>query len=503
MNKTREQQSLGTVGTMLRNWFWLACGLIGLGGTAATWLLLPREREVSGPLEFIIKIVVYLLLIAAIAAFPRCGGRWTWLSVMPFVAFTGYVIPRISYYYYFDREQLHAGEFYTHLYLLLYPGIVLTTALALRVGGAAAGRVVKVAVMGMLIVFSGFLDVMWQLVNPLDHIAETLDAPHIVVIVGRPVSFTEAIWFTVAHVPLAVLLACLPLQRWMQIFDDQPDEAPPGAGGTQPPAVQPGGCSLAENQHEPGTAADGGVNLSVVAPAYNEEAGIGQVVDEWVGYLDTSNWVRDWEIVVCNDGSSDDTHRILAEKARTIPQLHVVEHAQNLGAGAAIATAIAASTKDWVVLTDSDGQFPLSNLERFRPAVVAGAHAVSGCRVNKRDSFVRRLGSRMSGAVCNMTHSTSYRDFNSIFKMMPGEMARSMTLESCGLSCSTEIMSNLILRGVSWTEVEIEHRPRASGRSSWGLWKGARDRYLFVRYLATRVRLIHLGLLRLPVEVMA
>jgi len=492
--------------TRLAGWFWLASGTLGLGGTAVVWFLLPRERNVTNPFEFAAKLIVYILLILAAATFPRQQGRWTWLSALPFLMFTGYIIPRISYYYYFDRDQSQAEEFYTHLYLLLYPGIILTTAFALRLGGGTAGRVMKIALMGVLIIFSGFLDIMWQLVNPLEQISEHIDAPHITVITGREITFTETIWFTIAHIPLVALIAILPLQRWMAFFDD-PDRSDGSsistAQHTQPELqAQHDAPSQALLSDDPRTSTERlPVGLSIVAPAYNEAIQIGQVIKDWAQFLDSCEWVNDWEIVICNDGSNDDTAQVLTDTGRSVPRLRIVEHDVNRGAGAAIATGLRASTKQWVLVTDSDGQFPPVNLDRCRPLLADGAQAISGCRVIKQDTWFRRLGSRMSGMACNHYHDTSYRDFNSIFKLIPGEIARSMQLESRGLSCSTEIMSNLIQRGITWTEVEIDHLPREKGRSSWRFIDGARDRFLFIRYLATKIKLIKLGILRSPNEV--
>jgi hypothetical protein len=63
-------------------------------------------------------------------------------------------------------------------------------------------------------VFSGLLDVMWQLVNPVD-IPAVIDAPHINVITGGPISFGGAVLFTLAHVPIVVGINLLPLDRWI------------------------------------------------------------------------------------------------------------------------------------------------------------------------------------------------------------------------------------------------------------------------------------------------
>ncbi|MEV7807004.1 glycosyltransferase family 2 protein [Microbispora sp. NPDC088329] len=241
------------------------------------------------------------------------------------------------------------------------------------------------------------------------------------------------------------------------------------------------------------------VNISVAAPAYNEADTIAAVVSEWQDYLDGNPAVGEWEIVVCDDGSGDATGEILAALRARCPRLVVVTFERNRGAGAAIAAAIAHTRLDWVVLLDSDGQFPIANLDRILPRVQAGnAWAFSGARIRKADGLAYRWGSAASGAVSNLLHRTRYRDFNSIFKVVYGPLFRSLPLESAGMNCSTEITARVAEMGHEWVEIPIEHRERGGGTRGWRYWRGARDRALFVAYLGYRHWLLRRGVLRRP-----
>lgn len=247
----------------------------------------------------------------------------------------------------------------------------------------------------------------------------------------------------------------------------------------------------------------GPVRLSVAAPAYDEAASIGAVVTGWSDVLRSHPGVAEWEIVVCDDGSRDGTGAILSGLAEDIPELVVVGFAHNRGAGAAIAEAIRVTRLDWVLLTDSDGQFPIANLDRMLAALAGGGRAFSGARSQKADAAAYRLGSWASGAVCNLLHGTRYRDFNSVFKLVDGPLFRSLALESEGMNCSTEITSRVVELGVDWVEVPIVHRPREAGARSWGFVRGARKRLLFVGYLGVRQFLLRRRVLRArtaPVE---
>lgn len=241
------------------------------------------------------------------------------------------------------------------------------------------------------------------------------------------------------------------------------------------------------------------IEISVAAPAYNEAENIAAAVAEWQAYLERHPAIRAWEIVVCNDGSTDRTGQILAGLRAGCPGLVVVDFAQNRGAGAAIAAAIAHTRMEWVALLDSDGQFPIANLDRFVEGILAGEGvAFSGARTRKADGLRYRWGSAASSAAANFLLGTRYRDFNSIFKVVRGPLLRALPLESTGMNCSTEITARVAELGRPWVEIPIEHRPRGRGSRGWRFWRGARDRLLFVGYLGLRKWLLRRGALRAP-----
>jgi glycosyltransferase involved in cell wall biosynthesis len=238
-------------------------------------------------------------------------------------------------------------------------------------------------------------------------------------------------------------------------------------------------------------------SLSIAAPAYNEGQGIVPVVEHWLEYLRGRTDLGSFEIVICNDGSRDDTAKKLESIASGEERLVVIEHGVNQGAGAAVATAIAGTTSEWVLLIDSDGQFGIENFDVLLQGVRAsGAPAAIGVRTKKLDSAFARFGSWSSGLLCNYFHRTNYRDFNSACKLVKGDLLRSLRLECKGLNYSTDVTSKLVERGVKIAEVEIAHLPRVAGTSSLRKFRGARDRFLFVLYLGFRQFLIRMRILR-------
>jgi dolichol-phosphate mannosyltransferase len=243
------------------------------------------------------------------------------------------------------------------------------------------------------------------------------------------------------------------------------------------------------------------MRLSIACPAYNEAAGIAEVIQDWMDFLPTIREITGFEVVVCNDGSRDATGSILDSLSRSCPSLKLVHHAVNQGAAAALATAITHSTGDWVLLLDADGQFPIENWQRLWKAVSeSGADAAIGYRPKKEDTIVARWGAWARGFLCSCICGHRLQDFNSALKLVRGPLLRSLHLEARGLNYSTEISAKLLeLRpAVKLVETEAVHLPRRSGRSSRTLVRSAWHRLLFVAYLAYRRFLQSQKVLRTP-----
>lgn len=240
-------------------------------------------------------------------------------------------------------------------------------------------------------------------------------------------------------------------------------------------------------------------DVSLAAPAYNEADSIELIIEEWVAYLQSFPGLDSFEIIVTNDGSLDETSVILEKLAKRHKELQIVNFQENRGAAVALASAIAATTKSWVFLIDSDGQFPIENLRPMACALEqTGADVAHGVRARKENSPFTRLGSKLSGWITNRIYGSSYRDFNCANKLIRGPLARALPLEARGLNYSTDIMANLVARKVSIVEVPIAHHERRGGKSSVRAVRDATHRLIFVIYLAIRQSLIHYRILDRP-----
>ncbi len=201
--------------------------------------------------------------------------------------------------------------------------------------------------------------------------------------------------------------------------------------------------------------------LSVVLPAYNEEANIETVVRGVAAYLDQFD--LDYEILAVNDGSKDATGAILDRLKADIPQLRPQHHPQNRGYGAALRTGFDAAVKAYVFYMDGDGQFHIEDLEKLFPLASEDV-IVTGYRIERRDPFMRRLNAKLFGGwLVRIMLGVRVRDLNCAFKLIPKRVLRSITLESTGALINAELYGRAIRHNCGIREVGVHHYPREAG----------------------------------------
>src|SRR4051794_23167092 len=107
------------------------------------------------------------------------------------------------------------------------------------------------------------------------------------------------------------------------------------------------------------------MRVSIVLPAHNEEANIGQAVADAAATAE--RMFADYEIIVVDDGSSDGTARVAEAAGGENARVRLISHDCNRGYGEALRTGMVASRLDFVFFTDADLQFDMAELERFLP----------------------------------------------------------------------------------------------------------------------------------------
>jgi glycosyltransferase involved in cell wall biosynthesis len=223
--------------------------------------------------------------------------------------------------------------------------------------------------------------------------------------------------------------------------------------------------------------------LSVVIPAYNEAPNVEPGYRELLGVLEGLG--RPFEVIVVDDGSTDETFGVLARIADTDPRLRVLRFKRNAGQTAALVAGFRAARGDVIVTMDAD----LQNDPRDIPALLAalpGCDAVCGWRVDRQDSWSKRIASRVANAVRRRLTGDGVHDTGCMLKAFRrAALARLPPFRNM----HRFLPALLQQEGFRVVEVPVRHRPRRAGQSKYGnwgrLWAGVADLWA-VRWMARR-----------------
>ena len=205
------------------------------------------------------------------------------------------------------------------------------------------------------------------------------------------------------------------------------------------------------------------VSISVFFPCYNEQENVGRTVEKALEVLGKLN--ADFEAIIVDDGSSDDTGRIADEIAGWDGRIKVVHHQHNLGYGAALRSGFKAATKELVFYTDGDGQFEISEMPPLL-ALMEQYDIVSCYRLNRQDSLIRKInGWCWTRLVCLM-FGLKIRDIDCAFKLYKREIFDKIELSSTGALIDAEILARAVRKGYRITQKGVHHYPRTSGVQS-------------------------------------
>ncbi|MHC4120651.1 MAG: glycosyltransferase family 2 protein [Planctomycetota bacterium] len=205
------------------------------------------------------------------------------------------------------------------------------------------------------------------------------------------------------------------------------------------------------------------VSISVFFPCYNEQENVTRTVEKALMVLEKLD--ADFEIIIVDDGSSDDTWAIANEIAERDERVRVVHHARNLGYGAALQSGFEAAKKELVFYTDGDGQFDIGEMPPLLE-LMDQYDIVSCYRLDRQDSALRRLnGWCWTKLVCSM-FGLNIRDIDCAFKLYKREIFDRIELSSTGALIDAEILARATRKGYRITQKGVHHYPRMAGKQS-------------------------------------
>lgn len=205
--------------------------------------------------------------------------------------------------------------------------------------------------------------------------------------------------------------------------------------------------------------------LSVVIPVHNESPNIQSLYDELTQTL--GQYGRSYELLIVDDGSTDDSFEQLASLQARDPRLRVIRFRRNFGQTAAFAAGFAHARGRLIVTSDGD----LQNDPRDIPAMVAlieqGHDIVCGWRKDRKDTFItRRIPSMMANKLISWATGVPLHDYGCSLKVFRSEVVKPLRLYGEMHRFLPAIASQI---GVNIAEIVVNHRPRRAGNTKYGL----------------------------------
>ena len=243
-------------------------------------------------------------------------------------------------------------------------------------------------------------------------------------------------------------------------------------------------------------------SLSVFSPLFNEEGNVQRQVENTLKVLEGLK-IKDYEIILINDGSTDNTAKVVDQLASSNKKIRAIHHQQNLGYGEALKSGFYNAKYDTIVYTDGDGQFDFSEVTKFLDKIEDNDLLI-GYRIKRQDPLFRILFKKGWTFSLFLMYGLTLKDVDCGFKMIKRQVLEKIPkLESSrGAMINAEIAIKAKKYGFKVGQVGVNHYPRLSGKPTgaslkviiqsyldllrlW--WKLKDQKILFLALLATLI----------------
>ncbi|MCM0756472.1 glycosyltransferase family 2 protein [Desulfovibrio aminophilus] len=208
--------------------------------------------------------------------------------------------------------------------------------------------------------------------------------------------------------------------------------------------------------------------LSIVLPVFNEEDNLEPLLAEI--RQAAPGFGRAWEVVLVDDASTDGSLGVIQRLASAHPEVRYLAFAQNRGQSAAFCAGFDAARGAIIATLDADGQNDPADIPKLLQLFDAGADMAIGWRLKRRDSFMKRIASKIGNGVRNRLTRETVRDTGCSLKIMRAEMARRLPRFKGMHRFLPTLMK---MQGARVEEAPVNHRPRLKGVSKYGTWDRA------------------------------
>ncbi len=210
-------------------------------------------------------------------------------------------------------------------------------------------------------------------------------------------------------------------------------------------------------------------SLSIFFPALNDAKIIPYLVNRANEIASTI--ANRFEIIVVNDGSTDDTADVLQTLQKYYGNLQIVTHNVNQGYGAALQDGFKAAKMDYIFYTDGDGQYDPFEIVKLFQRMEGDVDVVNGKKVARSDPWLRKAIGDAYNFILHLIYDLPIEDVDCDFRLCKRSATRKIKLISTSGAICLEMVYKLSKSGAKFAEVEVNHYPRPYGLSEYFKFK--------------------------------
>ena len=205
--------------------------------------------------------------------------------------------------------------------------------------------------------------------------------------------------------------------------------------------------------------------ISIIIPVFNESESIGYLLDELKNIMEANK--LNFELIVINDGSLDNTYKVLEELTLRIKELSVITLRKNYGQTAAIAAGFDNSKGDIVITLDGDLQNDPNDIPRLIKEINKGYDLICGWRFDRKDNLInRKIPSKIANKLIAKVTGLKLHDYGCSLKAYKKEIIDDIQLYG-ELHRFLPVLANI--EGARIKEIKVNHRSRKYGSSKYGI----------------------------------
>lgn len=208
------------------------------------------------------------------------------------------------------------------------------------------------------------------------------------------------------------------------------------------------------------------ISISAFFPCYNDGGTIASIVVLMNRTL-ASLPLKDYEILVVDDGSTDHARAILEELKRKYSKLRIIYHDKNKGYGGALRSGFAAAKEEWIFYTDGDFQYDVTEIKDLLAAMSDEVDIINGYKKSRSDPLHRKIIGKLYHWTTKTLFGVKIRDVDCDFRLIRKKVLDAITLEENSGAICVEMIKKIQDAGFKFAEVPVSHFFRVYGQSQF------------------------------------